>query len=81
MGSLLWVLKSRAFFIIKIKPRHFCSKVMTYVIAWKKAPLKIFDQFNGNPRILQFFFLLGFPDEQLLTSAISQSNVVKCVLV
>lgn len=54
---------------------------MTYVIAWKKAPLEILDHFDGNPRILQFFFLLGCPDEQLLTSIISQSDVVKCILV
>lgn len=67
----LWVqfsvLKSRALFKIKIKPRHFFSKVMTYITAWKKALLDIFNQIDGNLRMLLFLFLCGCPDEQLLT--------------
>lgn len=80
MDSFFCILKSRAFFIIKIKLRYFCSKVVTCAIAWKKAPQEISDQFNGSLRVLQFLFLCGCPDEHLLTSAISQNNVVKCIL-
>lgn len=80
MDSFLCILKSRTLFTIKIKRRSFCSEVVMRIIACKKAPQEISDQFNGSPRVLQFLFLCGCPDEQLLTSAISQSNVVKSIL-